>query len=65
MRGVIGPSAHQALHRAAWFMARRIRRALAPESFNAPLSGTVEADETYIGDKAKGKQGRGAANKPP
>jgi transposase-like protein len=27
------------------------------------LSGTVEADETYIGGKAKGKKGRGANNK--
>ena len=53
MRGVIDLPAHEALHRAlgitycaAWFMAHRIRRALAPESFNAPLGGTVEADET-------------------
>ena len=72
MRGVIGPSAHEALHRAlgityraARFMVHRIRRALAPESFNAPLGGTVEADETHIGGKAKGKRGRGAANKTP
>jgi transposase-like protein len=69
--GKNGASAHE-LHRAlgityraAWFMARRIRYALAHESFNAPLSGTVEADETYIGGKAKGMRGRGAANKTP
>jgi transposase-like protein len=29
------------------------------------LSGIVEADETYIGGKARGKRGRGAANKTP
>jgi len=53
-----GISAHQ-LHRmlglgyrAAWFMAHRIRYAMAqnPES---KLSGTVEVDETYVGGKLR------------
>lgn len=35
----------------AWFMAHRIRAA-ATQS-NAPLSGRIEADETYIGGKAR------------
>jgi transposase-like protein len=38
---------------------------MAHESFDKPLEGTVEADETYIGGKAHGKRGRGAANKTP
>ncbi len=36
----------------AWFMAHRIRYALEGGSV-APLTGTVEADETYIGGKAR------------
>jgi transposase-like protein len=54
-------------YRAAWFMAHRIRYAMAPAA-QAPqekLSGVVEADETYIGGRAHGKRGRGAANKTP
>src|SRR5437899_8753883 len=53
-----GMSAHQ-LHRmlglgyrAAWFMAHRIRHAMA-EKLTSKLSGTVEADETYIGGKLR------------
>jgi transposase-like protein len=52
-------------YRSAWFMAHRIRYAMAHESWDKPLEGTVEADETYIGGKAHGKRGRGAANKTP
>lgn len=55
-----GISAHQ-LHRmlglgyrAAWFMAHRIRHAMKEES-PTPLKGTIEADETYVGGKMKGK----------
>ncbi len=51
--------------RSAWFMAHRIRYAMAHESFDKPLEGTVEADETYVGGKAHDKRGRGAANKTP
>ena len=60
-----GMSAHQ-LHRTlgvtyktAWFMAHRIREAMRPEGSDAgPLGGTgknVEADETFIGGKAKNR----------
>ena len=37
----------------AWFMLHRLRCAAKTKSFNRPLSGTVEADETYIGGKSK------------
>lgn len=52
-------------YRAAWFMAHRIRYAMAPTGEQAKLDGIVEADETYIGGRAHGKRGRGAANKTP
>jgi transposase-like protein len=55
-----GVSAHQ-LHRmlgvtykSAWFMAHRIREAMRDKGIFVPLSGTVEADETYIGGKSRG-----------
>lgn len=58
-----GVSAHQ-LHRmlgvtykTAWFMAHRIREAMRPTD-DGQLGGegkTVEADETYVGDKAKNR----------
>ena len=66
-----GVSAHQ-LHRmlgitykSAWFMAHRIREAMKQSPMATKLSGVIEADETYVGGKAKGKRGRGAANKTP
>lgn len=37
----------------AWFMLHRLRHAARTNSFNAPLDGTVEADETYVGGKSK------------
>lgn len=39
----------------AWFMLQRIRYAIRTKSFNAPLKNFVEADETYVGGKAKNK----------
>ena len=39
----------------AWFMAHRLRDAARTKSFNTPLSGMVEADETFIGGKEKNK----------
>ena len=64
---------HRALgitQKSAWFLQHRIRFALHQGSFDKPMSGTVEADETFIGGKArnmhKGKRkakGRGAVGK--
>lgn len=45
-------------YRSAWFLCHRIRFALMDSTPADLLRGTVEADETYIGGKAKGK-GRG------
>lgn len=39
----------------AWFVMHRLRYAAQTRSFNAPLKGTVEADDTYIGGKEKNK----------
>lgn len=56
----------------AWFMLHRLRHAARTKSFNAPLDGTVEADETFVGGKEKNKHnskklkaGRGAVGKTP
>ncbi len=40
----------------AWFMLGRIRWAVRAKSFNAPLAGVVEADETYVGGKPRKKE---------
>jgi transposase-like protein len=71
-----GMSAHQ-LHRmlgvtykSAWFMAHRIREAMKQPPFQTRLTGTIEADETYIGGKARNrrfkkyKTGRGVDKTP-
>lgn len=42
----------------AWFMLHRLRHAAKTKSFNAPLKGDVEADETYIGGKEKNKHAK-------
>jgi len=39
----------------AWFMAHRIRHAKATKSYNKPLDGEVEVDETFVGGKAKNR----------
>lgn len=39
----------------AWFMDHRLRLAMRTESFNKPLSGEVEADETFVGGKERFK----------
>jgi len=64
-----GMSTHQ-LHRmlgitykSAWFMAHRIRYAMTQSPLADKLGGFVEVDETYIGGKARGRHGRGAAKK--
>ena len=71
-----GMSAHQ-LHRmlgvtykTAWFMAHRIRYAMTQPPFQTRLTGTIEADETYVGGKARNrrfkrhKTGRGVDKTP-
>jgi len=52
-------------YKSAWFMAHRIRYAMAVGPFPPKLRGTVEVDETFVGAARKGKRGRGAANKTP
>lgn len=42
----------------AWFVLHRLRHAATTKSFNAPLSGTVEADTTYVGGKEKNKHAK-------
>ncbi len=49
-------------YKTAWRMAQQIRK-LYSSVDSGMMFGTVEVDETYIGGKAKGKRGRGAANK--
>lgn len=39
----------------AWFMLHRLRYAAQTKSFNRPLKGEVEVDETFIGGKEKNK----------
>jgi transposase-like protein len=55
-----GISAHQLMrnlelgsYRTAWFMAHRIRYAMAEEPLSSLLKGTVEVDEVYIGGKRR------------
>ncbi len=60
--------------KSAWFMAQRIRFAMAHTSLEDKLTGTVEVDETYIGGleknkhankKTEGTQGRSVKTKTP
>jgi transposase-like protein len=39
--------------KSAWFMDHRLRLAMRTETFAKPLTGEVEADETFIGGKSK------------
>ncbi len=41
--------------KSAWFVMHRLREASKTKSFNAPLDGFVEADETFIGGKERNK----------
>ena len=44
--------------KSAWFVLHRLRHAARTKSFNSPLTGEVEVDETYVGGKAINKHGR-------
>ena len=41
--------------KSAWFVLQRIRFAMRTKSFNAPLTNTVEIDETFVGGKNKNR----------
>lgn len=48
----------------AWFMLHRLRQAALSESFNAPLEGKIEVDETYVGGKAHNRHKGDPKNQP-
>lgn len=50
-------------YKTAWRIGHEIRKYMGQIDGDDNLSGHVEADETYVGGKAHGKRGRGAANK--
>ncbi len=51
-------------YKTAWYLCHRLRRAMREEEWLSRFNGICEADETYIGGRARGgKRGRGAANK--
>ncbi len=58
----------QLSYKSALFLMNRIRFAMAPDGTEAPLTGTVEVDETYIGGKPRvkgnSKRGRGTSKTP-
>lgn len=41
--------------KSAWFVTHRLREAIRTQSFNRPLDGEIESDETFIGGKEKNK----------
>lgn len=52
-------------YKCAWRMAKQIRLLMSDDDGPLGDKEIVELDETYIGGKAKGKRGRGAAKKTP
>lgn len=52
-------------YKCAWRMAKKIRLLMSDDDGPLGDNEIVELDETYVGGKAKGKRGRGAAKKTP
>jgi transposase-like protein len=50
-------------YKTIWIMGHKIRHAMAHRDSYYKLAGLVEVDDTYIGSKKSGKQGRGAYGK--
>src|SRR5674476_1451741 len=44
--------------KSAWFVLHRLRHAARTKSFNTPMAGEIEIDETYVGGKSVNKHGR-------
>ncbi len=65
-KGISANQLHRMLgitYKTAWFTGHRIRFAMTQPPMSEKLSNIVEADETYVGGKARGKRGRGAEKK--
>ena len=52
-------------YKTAWAMLHKIRKAMAQRDSEYTLSGFIELDGAFFGGAAKGRRGRGAANKTP
>ncbi len=50
-------------YKTAWRIGHKIREQMEKADMKVLLTGHVEIDEAYVGDKAKGVRGRGALNK--
>jgi transposase-like protein len=70
-KGVSAHQVHRSLgisYKSAWFMCMRLREAMRPAKYPAPLGGleeTVEVDETYVGGKAANRKSRKVRAKQP
>ncbi len=67
-KGISANQLHRSLkltYKSTWFMCHRIRYAMSQPLLADKLKGIIEADETYIGGKARGTVGRGADKKVP
>ncbi len=49
--------------KSAWFVMHRLRHAARTKSFNRPLKGEIEADETFVGGKERNKHASKRAHK--